>query len=55
MQPGGTVPVFNMHPGGTVPPFRMHLVGTLNSNETFFELDFGLYSKNESPFIVPFS
>ena len=46
MHPGGTVPPFKMHPGGTVPPFKMHPGGTLNFYELFFELEFGLWSKN---------
>ena len=41
-----------MHPGGTVPPFKMHPGGTLNFLNYFFELEFGLRSKNKLPLVA---
>ena len=48
MHPVGTVPTDKMHPVGTVPTDKMHPVGTLVFLKIYFyELEFGLYSKNK--------
>ena len=43
----GTVLTFKMHNIGTVPMFKTHNVGTPKIYVLYFELEFGLYGKNE--------
>ena len=52
MHSGGIVLPFKIHLGGTVPPFKMHPEGTLDFVLNFFELEFGLNSKNRLPLKV---